>query len=80
VDIKGHCLNLKVFWSKTELHEDPNRPGIYVAHQELPEVGWKAFFVDVTYGPFSVVENRLMKAERKLEAIEENVSWPIDWP
>jgi hypothetical protein len=56
IGAKGYCADLKVLWSHTELQEDPNRPGIYVAHQELPEVGWKAFFVDITYGPFSVVE------------------------
>jgi hypothetical protein len=50
-----------------------------VAHQELPEVGWKAFFVDVTYGPNSVIEKRLMQPMRKLSAMGE-VSWPIDWP
>jgi len=31
VDVKGHCLNLKVSWSKTKLEEHRDRKGIYVA-------------------------------------------------
>jgi len=47
VDVKGHCLNLKATWSKTTLTEVDGQPGIYIAHQDHPAVGWTAFFIDV---------------------------------
>jgi hypothetical protein len=42
-----------VLWHKTELKEVS--PGTYLASQPTPEVGWTAFFVDVTWGPNSVI-------------------------
>lgn len=50
VPVKGHCLNLKALWYKTVLTEEPERPGIFIASQPTPKVGWTAFFIDVTYG------------------------------
>jgi hypothetical protein len=33
-EVKGeyYCLNTKALWHKTELTEEPSRPGIYIAH------------------------------------------------
>ena len=77
IDVKGKCLNLKISWAKTKLEEQTDRPGIYVASQDEPAVGWTAFFVDVNYNSKrpSLVETKLWQGERFLE----EVSWPIDW-
>jgi PhoPQ-activated pathogenicity-related protein len=80
VSVKGHCLNLKATWSKTVLTEVEGQPGIFVAHQDAPAVGWTAFFIDVQYGLLANKPN--VEASRFLSegAMNEDLGWPIDFP
>ena len=43
----GTCANLHVFWKHEDLSEVA--PHTYSASQEAPELGWAAFFIEVTY-------------------------------
>lgn len=81
VKVKGkYCVNLKIFWHKTELHEEKDRPGIYIASQDTPAVGWTAFFVDVQYkdSPFNFVEQKMWEFDERGSSA--SVDWPIDFP
>jgi len=88
IEIKNHCFNTKVGWHKTKLDEEPNRPGIYVASNDEPAVGWTFFFVDVQFKKHildedeepSLIESKMWNfgQERRLEA--QDLGWPIDFP
>lgn len=76
IAVKGHCVNTKAIWHKTKLTEAAGQPGIYVAHQDAPTVGWTAFFVDIEFG----IPKKSMEGKGVVESKLGVGTWPIDLP
>ena len=74
--MKEHCVNTKAIWHKTKLTEAAGQPGIYVAHQDAPAVGWTAFFVDIEFG----IPKKSMEGKGVVESKLGVGTWPIDLP
>jgi len=47
--IDGNCLNNQSFWKWETLRPTRINGNTYVANHDVPEKGWVAFFIDVTY-------------------------------